>query len=500
MASYTRATTTAWPPNPMIYEINTWVWLQTLSEASGTAVTLDSVPDRAWDDLAEIGMDAVWLMGVWERSPAGREIALENPNFQRSFIEALPGYQPEDISGSPYCVRQYQVDPALGGPKGLQKARQALEERGLRLILDYVPNHVAPDHPWTERHPEFFIRGSDADLATDSASFVRVGDAVLACGRDPFFPAWPDVVQLNAFEPRLRQATIATLRDIASQCDGVRCDMSMLLINSIFADTWGERAGNRPELEFWREVIPAVKETAPEFRFIAEAYWDLEWELQQQGFDYCYDKLLYDRLVHDDATAVRGHLWADMEYQRKLLRFIENHDEPRAAATFAPGQLEAATVVETTLPGGCLIYDGQRDARRVRLPVLLGRQPDEPDDPVFRDFTGRLLLAIQTTGMRNGDWKLCATSGWPDNQRHNQLLAWTWKGQSRRSLVVVNYASEPAQGIVHLSWDDISGAHWTLTDRMSDAVYERDGHELDTEGLYVELAGWGHHVLQFSRV
>jgi hypothetical protein len=245
-------------------------------------------------------------------------------------------------------------------------------------------------------------------------------------------------------------------------------------------------------------VIPAVKENSSEFRFIAEAYWDLEWELQQQGFDYCYDKLLYDRLAHDGAAAVRGHLWADMEYQRKLLRFIENHDEPRAAATFAPGQLEAATVVATTLPGACLIYDGQRDARRVRLPVLLGRQPDEPADPAFRQFIDRLLHAIQAAGIRDGDWTLCSTSGWPDNQRHNQLLAWTWRDETRRSLIIVNYAGEPAQGRVQLPWDDTSSNRWTLNDLMSDAVFARDGQELATEGLYVELVGWGQHVLQFS--
>ncbi len=487
-----------WPPNPLIYEINTFVWLRSLSDELGKPVTLDSVPDHVWDELADIGMDAVWLMGVWERSPAGRVIALQNANFQQAFTEALPGYVAEDVAGSPYCVRRYQVDPALGGPKGLKKARKALAKRGLRLILDYVPNHVAPDHPWTESNPEFFIRGSDADLAQDPASYVRVGNAVLACGRDPYFPAWPDVVQLNAFEAQLRQATISTLREIASQCDGVRCDMAMLMLNSVFADTWGARAGNRPEHDFWREVIPAVKDGGAEFRFIAEAYWDLEWELQQQGFDYCYDKLLYDRLVHDGAAAIRGHLNADMAYQHKLLRFIENHDEPRAAATFAPGQLEAATVVATTLPGASLIYDGQRDARRVRLPVLLGRQPEETADAAFREFADQLLHAIQAGGIRTGDWRLCATSGWPDNQRHNQLLTWCWQDQSRRSLIVVNYAADPAQGHVHLPWDDVSGHRWTFTDLMSGAVYERDGQELASEGLYVELGGWSNHVLQVS--
>jgi hypothetical protein len=99
---------------------------------------------------------------------------------------------------------------------------------GMRLILDFVPNHVAPDHPWTGEHPEYFIRGEAADAQSDPASFIETGGRVFACGRDPFFPAWPDVLQLNAFDPGLRPAARDTVLDIAGQCDGVRCDMAML--------------------------------------------------------------------------------------------------------------------------------------------------------------------------------------------------------------------------------------------------------------------------------
>ena len=196
-------------------------------------------------------------------------------------------------------------------------------------MLDFVPNHVAPDHPWTETHPEYFVRGSDEDLARDPASFMRVGGGVLANGRDPYFAAWPDVVQLNAFSPDLRAAVIETLSSIAAQCDGVRCDMAMLMMNDTFERTWGERAGARPEADYWPTVIPAVKSAHPGFVFMAEAYWDLEWALQEQGFDYCYDKRLYDRLEHDGAEAVNGHLNADIGYQQRAGPL---HREPRRAS------------------------------------------------------------------------------------------------------------------------------------------------------------------------
>ena len=370
-------TMSGWPRYPTIYEINTWVWLSELSARAGTSVTLSSVPAAEWDALAAHGFDAVWLMGVWERSPAGIAIANRNNSLLDDFKRALPDFRPQDNVGSPYCVRRYVVDEHLGGPEGLAVARQELAKRGIRLILDFVPNHVAPDHPWVTEHPEYFVQGNLDDAKNDPASFLNLGGRVFACGRDPYFPAWQDVLQLNAFQPGLRQAVLETVSSIASQCDGIRCDMAMLLLNSIFERTWGSRAGQRPATEYWRDLIPAVKKTYPDFLFIAEAYWDLEWELQQQGFDFCYDKRLYDRLEHDNAESVRLHLCADLAYQAKLLRFIENHDEPRAAATFSSAKERAAAVTIATLPGARLFHEGQFEGRKIRLPVFLGRRPAE---------------------------------------------------------------------------------------------------------------------------
>ncbi len=279
-----------WPQHPVIYEINTRVWLGELGQKYHKPVTLATVPPEEWDQIAALGFDAVWLMGVWERSPAGIDISMRNQGLLDDFKRALPDFTAEDNVGSPYCVRRYVVDKPLGGPRGLAAARKKLAARGLRLILDFVPNHVAPDHAWAVDHPEYFVQGNADDARNDPASFVETGGTVFARGRDPYFPAWPDVLQLNAFHPGLRQAVIETVAEIAGQCDGIRCDMAMLALNDIFERTWGARAGVKPAGDYWATVIPAIKAKQPEFKFIAEAYWDLEWELQQQGFDYCYDK------------------------------------------------------------------------------------------------------------------------------------------------------------------------------------------------------------------
>ena len=483
-----------WPRHPVIYEVNTWVWLNDLRRTHNRVVDLSTVPEQEWDAIAAMGFDAVWLMGVWERSPAGIGISMRNDGLLRDFRKALPDFSPLDNVGSPYCVRRYVVDEHLGGPKGLADARRHLGRRGLRLFLDFVPNHVAPDNPWVSDHPEYFIQGSADDARTNQGSFIEVGGKVFACGRDPYFPAWPDVLQLNTFHPGLRQAVIETISEIAEQCDGIRCDMAMLVLNTIFDRTWGDRAGSKPDDDYWTTVIPAIRGRYQEFKFIAEAYWDLEWELQRQGFDFCYDKKLYDRMEHGPAENVRLHLLADLSYQQGMVRFIENHDEPRAAATFPDGKNRAAAVAILTLPGACLLHEGQFDGWRVRLPVFLGRRPAEPVDHDLTAFYGRLLKATRRDLVRNGAWRLCESSGWTDNQSCLNILAWCWAKDDERALVVVNYGPAPAQARVRVPWDDLSAAQWRLDDGLSGDVYDRDGNEMRDSGLYVDLAPWQCHI------
>lgn len=483
---------------PVIYEINTWVWLNELSRKHGSIVTLASVPEAEWDLIAALGVDTVWLMGVWERSPAGIRIAIQNEGLMASFRQALPDFSAADNVGSPYCVRRYEVDRRLGGASGLAAARSRLANRGIGLILDFVPNHVAPDHPWVADHPEYFIQGSSADLTSDPKSFVETGGRVFACGRDPYFPAWPDVLQLNAFDSGLRQAAADTLLDIAGRCDGVRCDMAMLMLNDVFGRTWGGRAGERPAADFWPTVIPAVKARYPGFKFIAEAYWDLEWELQQQGFDFCYDKRLYDRLEKEGAESVRLHLLADMAYQERLVRFIENHDEPRAAGAFPPERLRAVAVAALTLPGAKLVHEGQLEGRRARLPVFLGRRPAEAPDEGLRGFYSRLLEAVGDDVFKAGEWRLCECRGWPDNLSYRNLVAWCWRLEKDCRVVVVNLSAGPVQGIVRVPWHDAPDENLSLEDVLTGTRYDRRGSEMVTSGLFVDLPAGGYHFFKFS--
>jgi len=481
-----------------IYEINTCAWLRELSVAAGYEVKLDTIPASALNEIAELHMDAVWLMGVWERSPEGSRIARNDPELDSEFRGILGDYSSQDMTGSPYCVRRYGVDERLGGERGLAAARKEFAKRGIGLILDYVPNHVAPDHPWVSGHPEYFIAGNREDLEKDPSVYMDIQGRVFARGRDPYFPPWPDVLQLNAFHPGFREAARETLCTIARQCDGMRCDMAMLMLNDVFARTWGARAGIRPEGEFWREIIGAVRQDNPEVLFMAEAYWDLERDLMQLGFDCCYDKRLYDRLATDNAESVRLHLLADPSHQERLVRFIENHDEPRSASVFPGERLHAAAVTAATLPGYKLFHQGQFEGNTVRLPVFLTRKPFERVNQDLLAFYARLLDAIDRPVFRRGRWWLCGQSGWPDNGSCRNIVSWCWGNAREICLVVVNLSGDRSQSRVHISGVDLAGRTLMMKDLVSGDVYERSGSETAEVGLYVDLGPWAFHVLLFD--
>jgi hypothetical protein len=270
--------------------------------------------------------------------------------------------------------------------------------------------------------------------------------------------------------------------------------MAMLVMNDTFERTWGDRGGERPDDDYWPIVIGAVKASHPGFRFMAEAYWDLEWALQQQGFDHCYDKRLYDRLLHDPPEAVRLHLCAEVPYQERLLRFVENHDEPRLASEVDTARAKAITVATLTQSGARLVHDGQAEGRTVRLPVFLARFPDEPVDEELVAFHRTLLDALRDPTFRSGRWQLCERSGWPGDDRFEQLVAWCWEGETRW-LVVVNLGDGTAAGSVRAPWDDLRGTDCLLEDPTNGTAYERSGDAL-CDGLYVELPPWGWHVFR----
>jgi hypothetical protein len=472
-----------------IYEINTWVWLSDLTERYARPLTLESVPDPEWDALVPYCFDAVWLMGVWQRSPSGRVVAQEDRRLREECRKVLPGLCPDDIVASPYCVNSYIVDETLGGPAGLAVARAQLAKRGIKLILDFVPNHTATDHLWTILHPEYYVQGTPEDLRCEPRRyFLADGDAIIARGA-PSRRAndiWSDTAQVNATSSGYRDAAVLTLLDIASQCDGVRCDMAMLLLNEAVCANWP--GTSRPEVDFWDCVIGQVRRRYPDLVFIAESYSDTEWVLMQQGFNYCYDKdKLYERLANGDAESVRQHLHlSEKSFLLHLLHFLENHDEPPAVDCFRPaGRHQLAAMAIATLPGASLWYDRQFEGRWGKLPVQLGRSLS------IRSYYKKVLSATSHPAIRTGDWSWCPV------EPTDSILAWCWTHEEDRVLVVLNLSEGEAWGRVTLPWIAIEGKQVTLRDRFSGEVFgPHDGSNLLEQGLMVGRPGWGVHLFE----
>jgi hypothetical protein len=472
--------------------------LDRLAREAGRHVTLADVPPAQWDAVAERGFDVVFLMGVWRRSAIGRQLALADPGLLAEYDRVLPGWTPDDVPGSPYCIQAYEPDPRMGGWTALDEARRQLHARGIALMLDFVPNHLGFDHPWIDSHPERFVLGSEADARSGETEFRRVESVgrttYVACGRDPFFPAWRDVAQLNYCNPDTREAMRSTLREIGAHCDGVRCDMAMLVLNDVFERTWRRVLRDewpRPSDEFW----PAATAAVPHLTFLAEVYWGLERTLLDQGFHFAYDKRLLDALhSHHGGEPVRQVLEPAQPDPGRLARFLENHDEPRSAATLA-GRLPAAAALVATTPGMRFFYDGQFEGRRIKAPVQLGRWPDERRDDEIEALYGRIFAVLDGHLFHDGEWRLLAVSHAGDDSFRN-IVAYRWKHAEDVAVVVSNPSGAVAQAHLAVSGDLGDGAVFGFADALNGETYRWTADALRDTGLYVRLEAGRAHLFR----
>lgn len=495
--------------NPLMYQVNTRVALHERGLELGRSATLDDVTDPFLDEISTRGFDWVWMLGVWQTGEAGRQVSATNAEWLAEYHAALPDFTVEDVVGSPFAILDYVTHSDFGGDEALARLRERLADRGLKLLLDFVPNHSAIDHAWLTDAPHRYVGGSETDLRDEPQNYFRVGEHVIAHGRDPYFDGWPDTAQLNYRHPDLRAAMLAQLKQVAERCDGVRCDMAMLLEPEVFLRTWGDRSlpvdGTPPvDEQFWPAAITEVRAQHPDFMMIAEVYWDLEWQLQQHGFDYTYDKRLYDRLRDGDVAGTRGHLAAAAEFQRRSARFLENHDEPRAAATFGEADVHGAAAVVTYLVTGLrFFHEGQLVGRRTKAPLHLRRRPTEEADPVVKELYDRLLQVLTDPVLRDGRWQLLDTApAWSGNPTHEAYLVFGWSrgpGDPLRWLVVANLSGGQAQARVVLTDVPWASPLARLTDRLSEGTaYDRDVADMAANGLFLDLPAHGYNVFEIS--
>ncbi|MCC6978474.1 MAG: alpha-amylase [Candidatus Melainabacteria bacterium] len=474
--------------NPTLFQVNTRVWLTELSNQLGRQATLDDVPDSVLDELAEQGFAWVYFLSVWQTGEAGRRISINHPGWKDGFKADIPDLTDDDICGSGFAVTDYSLHANFGTPDVLLRLKDRVNQRGMKLMLDLVPNHTAIDHGWVKTHPEYFVQGDENAIASAPQNYLRVEERIFAHGRDPYFDGWPDTLQLNYGNPAFREAMFAEISKIATTCDGLRCDMAMLVLPDVFSRTWGI------DIEpFWPTAIATIREKHPDFTFMAEVYWDREWDLQQQGFDFTYDKRLYDRLRMNEARPVREHFWAASDYQQRSARFLENHDEPRAAGTFSPEQHKAASVITFFSQGLRFLHQGQFEGYRKRVSVHVRRKPKEAEDREIKKFYAGLLECLKLPAVHNGNWSLleCAQA-WDGNWTSDCFIVFSWKMENEPPVyVIVNYSGHQSQCYVKTP----QGTGLKDVDIRMSSGDDLKFLELTESGFFVDFPAWGYAVL-----
>lgn len=489
--------------NTNLYEINTRVWLKRFNKETDKP-TLKNVPKSYWEKLANLEFDYVWLMGIWKTNDSViKEYCFEN-TLVNEYRKALKDWNENDVIGSPYSIDSYELNPNICTEEELINLKELLNSMGIKLILDFISNHFSIHSSLLETHPYLFLSASEEIYSRDQNTYFRYhkdNSKIYAHGRDPFFPAWQDTVQVNYFNKETRNFMIDTLKYLTSLCDGVRCDMAMLSLNNVFDNTWKGplNSGNiqKPEKEFWDVCISETKKHRNDFTFIGEAYWDLEYELQRLGFDFTYDKKLLDRLKFGYIKEIESHLKAEMKYQMKSVRFLENHDEARVLTLLGKEKAKAAAIIISTIPGMHMYFDGQLEGKRIKLPVQLGREPEEKDVECISEFYEKLFNTINSEVFRKGDWELIEPKPtWINNYTYQNFLAWHINYKNLKRVVIVNYSNIVSQCRIPLFLDDYPDK-FKLKDILNDKVYFRRTDEANTLGLFIELGPYKSHIFAY---
>lgn len=490
-------------PHPHLLEISARPWLRGLGDAAGRPIGLDDVPDAELDSIRERGYDAVWLMGVWTTGPRARRLALTYPDLLRTYEWLVPDWEPRDVGGSPYSVQAYQPPPSVGTKDALRRFRARLHERGIGLVLDFVPNHVGIDHPWLDDHPERLVRGTARHLGREPGHFFvhettagepRAGETrIFAHGRDPYFPGWTDTAQIDFRRSSVRRAMTDLLLEVASLADGLRCDMAMLALPDVFRRTWGETAEDEAG-DFWAEAVPALRQMFPEIVLIAEVYWGLESRLLGAGFDWVYDKETYDALVGGHVGALHGRVALPPADHASRVRFLENHDEPRAREVLGD-RYRAAAVCAYALPGMRFFQDGQEEGRRLRAPVQLSRAPVEAIDEDCREFYRRLLRFLDDDALHRGTWSPPEVASKSAGAATSPLVAQVWTGSAGTRVLVANLGGTSAA--TTLQFSPAPGATLaSFVDEASGASFEPSLNESAEIVLPVEVPPLGTLLLR----
>jgi hypothetical protein len=446
----------------------------------------------------------IWFMGVWKPSLASVAICQQHEGLNREFLKTLPDLADTDIIGSPYSIYEYTLNPVVAKTQEtLRRLKTKLNKMGKKLILDFVPNHMSVDTIYLEKYPDLFLHKEDHESLCHNSFLYPKNGRIYFYGRDPYFDGWTDTVQWDFSHPEVLELHKEILMNLSEYCDGLRCDMAMLPLPDVFEKTHRKKA-----VDYWEPLINHIRSVYPHFIFIGEVYWNREYDLQTLGFDYTYDKVLYDRLSAKDPDALRYHLFAGLDYQNKSLRFLENHDEERAMQTFGEKSIYKFSLL-SFLPGMVLYHQGQSEGRLKKVPVQLGRTPKEDRHKIIMQFYDRAFSQISNRSEEVHSFQVQIDSYEYDN--FNPLICYglyyfkqipLLSGKAKVmhvEILAYNPESKQITGWMKLEENLRKFIHGVMPDTLeirditNGDVYQKLKTEIVTKGIYLNLGPENAH-------
>ncbi|EAY12492.1 Alpha amylase, catalytic domain containing protein [Trichomonas vaginalis G3] len=485
---------TSFQPPTNLLEITTRPYLYGLSKKIGKQVkTFKDIPESEFKSWKDKGFQWIWFMGVWQVGEFGPHHDRTDPGLKEAFNHHLPGWTDEDVIGSPYSITEYKLNKELGTEADLKWLRQKLHSYGMKLMVDFVPNHSACDAPEIKTKPNFYIRCPQGENP-DKSKYLENGIA-FGCGM--WCSPWTDVAQYNYADLKFRKHQITVLKYIASVADGCRCDMAHLIINDEFCNYWQKELVSwgyaKPSTEFWEEAISAVKKQYPDFKFMAESYGDVLGKLHHYGFDWAYDKDPLDKLYAHDMDGYQHYIANhSAEFFSKTAHFTENHDEPRTVEKFwdwHPAAMCAAATL-LTLPGVRFFFQDQWLGYKNRIAVHLRRAVDEEPKPHIVEFYNVLFEVLKKDALQNGKFQQLWVNG------SSTIPCWKWSTDKQNIIIAANFGENKTGGYCVIN-DFPGNGEVEIKELFSGEIYKRNAEEIRSSGLIIVLEQYQVQIFEY---
>ena len=487
-----------WMTDVVLIAKSAYVWLDQLSKRHRRPIhRLDEVPDEELDRLASWGFNALWIIGVWERSPASERIKQRMGN--------------PEAAASAYSIYDYVIAADLGGEEALVHLRDRAEKRGIRLACDMVPNHLGILSKWTLEHPDWFVQRESPpfpgysytgeDLSQDDrvAAFLEdhywdQTDAAVAFkledrqgertryvyhGNDGTHTPWNDTAQLNYLLPEVREAVTETILHVANLFPIVRFDAAMTLTKRHFQRLWFPKPGEAGAIpsraehgmsraqfdrhmpaEFWREVVDRAATEAPGTLLLAEAFWLMEgYFVRTLGMHRVYNSAFMNMLKDEENADYRATITNVLEFTPEILQrfvnFMSNPDEETAAGQFGNGdKYFGVAVLMATMPGLPMFAHGQVEglAEKYGMEYRRAYRDEDVDAEFLRRHEVEVFPLMRRRRLFTGVEHFALYDVLMDDGSVNEnVFAYSNRDAGDRALVLYNNCSASTKGCIRLS-------------------------------------------------